>query len=102
MKKKISYRVRNWKQYNQSLINRGNLTLWVSEDVIEGWYVTQKDGEGRSSNHGRDPQQNDLTWNATVRCHSCPLAPNYNRYPAGIAPLIFATKPRLAYNHLKL
>jgi len=41
MKKKISYQVRNWKQYNRSLINRGNLTLWFCEDVVEAWYAPQ-------------------------------------------------------------
>lgn len=35
---KITYRVRNWKDYNRRLINRGNLTIWFSEDVIRGWY----------------------------------------------------------------
>lgn len=38
MAKKISYRVRNWKDYNRSLINRGNLTIWFSEDAIKTWY----------------------------------------------------------------
>jgi hypothetical protein len=38
MTKKIAYRVRNWKDYNRSLINRGNLTIWFSEDVIKNWY----------------------------------------------------------------
>jgi len=38
MAKKIAYQVRNWKAYNRSLINRGNLTLWFSEDVIKSWY----------------------------------------------------------------
>lgn len=38
MVKKIAYRVRNWKDYNRSLINRGNLTLWFSEDAIKSWY----------------------------------------------------------------
>lgn len=38
MAKKITYRVRNWKNYNRSLINRGNLILWFSEDVIKSWY----------------------------------------------------------------
>ena len=48
MKKKIAYRVRNWKQYNRALINRGNLTLWFSEDAIEGWYAqSQSRGPGR-------------------------------------------------------
>lgn len=27
------YKVKNWKQYNRSLINRGNITLWFSPDV---------------------------------------------------------------------
>jgi IS5 family transposase len=35
---KVAYRIRNWKQCNRALINRGNLTLWVSEDVISAWY----------------------------------------------------------------
>lgn len=38
MEKKITYRVRNWKQYNRSLVNRGNLTIWFSEDAIKSWY----------------------------------------------------------------
>jgi len=38
MVKKIAYRVRNWKTYNRSLINRGNLTLWFSEDAIKSRY----------------------------------------------------------------
>ena len=38
MSKKISYRVRNWKEYNRSLINRGNLTIWFSEDAVKSWY----------------------------------------------------------------
>jgi len=38
MKEKITYRVRNWKDYNRSLINRGNLTIWFSEDATKSWY----------------------------------------------------------------
>ena len=38
MPKKIAYRVRSWKDYNRSLINRGNLTIWFSEDAIASWY----------------------------------------------------------------
>lgn len=38
MVKKIAYRVRNWKDYNRSLINRGNLTIWFSEDSIKSWH----------------------------------------------------------------
>ncbi len=48
MGKKVTYRVRNWKQYNQSLINRGNITLWFSEDVVSNWYAKPcSKGRGR-------------------------------------------------------
>ncbi len=32
-----SYRVCNWKNYNRSLVNRGSLTFWFNEEVINGW-----------------------------------------------------------------
>ena len=32
---KTTYRVQNWKQYNRSLINRGNLTLWFCEEYAK-------------------------------------------------------------------
>jgi len=38
MAKKITYRIHNWKNYNRSLINRGNLTLWFSENAVKSWY----------------------------------------------------------------
>ena len=31
------YKIQNWWSYEKSLINRGDLTLWLSEDVIESW-----------------------------------------------------------------
>lgn len=36
-KKTTSYKVRNWSEYNQALVNRGSLTIWVSEEVMESW-----------------------------------------------------------------
>ena len=32
-----SYRIRNWPEYNRALKNRGNLTLWVSDDALTKW-----------------------------------------------------------------
>ena len=31
------YKIHNWQSYARSLINRGDLTLWLSEDVIQSW-----------------------------------------------------------------
>ena len=37
-KKKPAYRLRNWSQYNQALVERGSLTVWFDEDVLDQWY----------------------------------------------------------------
>ncbi|MFN7761431.1 MAG: transposase, partial [Pseudanabaena sp.] len=31
------YEIRNWSEYNAGLKQRGSLTFWISEEVIEGW-----------------------------------------------------------------
>jgi hypothetical protein len=36
-KSKAVYRVTNWNQYNESLVRRGDITLWFAEDVIAAW-----------------------------------------------------------------
>jgi len=37
---KAPYRVRNWAAYNQSLVKRGSITLWISDDVLNAWQPT--------------------------------------------------------------
>lgn len=44
---KKAYRVRNWKDYNKSLVQRGSLTFWFSEDVVKSWKGTEQ-----SDSHG--------------------------------------------------
>jgi hypothetical protein len=34
---KPRYRVTNWPEYNRALVQRGSVTLWLCEDVAEGW-----------------------------------------------------------------
>lgn len=36
-KTKAVYRVTNWKKYNESLVRRGDITLWFSENVLATW-----------------------------------------------------------------
>jgi hypothetical protein len=31
------YRVRNWSQYNDALVRRGSLTLWVDQATLDAW-----------------------------------------------------------------
>ena len=44
-KTKRGYRLRNWKHYNAALVQRGSLTLWVSDDVITAWRSTETTGK---------------------------------------------------------
>src|SRR5512135_1149369 len=36
-KKKSVYRIRHWKQYNEALVRRGSLTLWLDPATIDAW-----------------------------------------------------------------
>ena len=36
-KYKTSYRVKNWSEYEKSLRNRGDITIWLSRDAIDAW-----------------------------------------------------------------
>jgi Transposase DDE domain len=42
------YRVRNWREYNKALVNRGSITFWFNEECIKQWISTE-----RSGNRGR-------------------------------------------------
>jgi IS5 family transposase len=44
-KTKHTYRLRNWSQYNKALVQRGSLTVWVSEDVLSAWHNTARTGK---------------------------------------------------------
>lgn len=36
-KYKTSYRVKNWPEYEKSLRNRGDITVWLSRDAVDAW-----------------------------------------------------------------
>ena len=43
-KYKTAYRVKNWPEYEKSLRNRGDITVWFSQEAIEAW-TPQKNGK---------------------------------------------------------
>lgn len=43
---KKRYKVENWPEYNQSLVNRGKITLWFSQDYLDEWYESEHSGHG--------------------------------------------------------
>jgi hypothetical protein len=42
---KHKYRIRNWQQYNKSLIQRGSIIVWFSDDAVRKWVVKSKTGK---------------------------------------------------------
>jgi hypothetical protein len=36
-KRKGTYKITNWRQYNESLVQRGSITFWFSEEVLAEW-----------------------------------------------------------------
>ena len=43
------YRIRNWSNYNEALVNRGSVTLWVDAEVLDSWKNTKKTGKRGAS-----------------------------------------------------
>lgn len=37
-KKKVIYRLRNWADYNESLVQRGSITFWIDDEITKAWY----------------------------------------------------------------
>ena len=55
-KQKQSSVVRNWREYNAGLVERGSLTVWLDESALSGWCEVEKSG-GRGAS---------LTYSATA------------------------------------
>jgi hypothetical protein len=36
--RKGTYKITNWRRYNESLVQRGSITFWFSEETIEKWH----------------------------------------------------------------
>lgn len=42
---KKKYRVRNWKEYNEALVNRGRIMFWITEDAMREWEEKRRTGK---------------------------------------------------------
>jgi len=50
-----AYRVRNWRQYNEALVQRGSITFWFSEEVVKNWHI-----DDSSKSRGRPRKYSDM------------------------------------------
>ncbi len=41
---KRKYRIQNWRAYNAALVERGPLTVWLDDAVLERWHETERTG----------------------------------------------------------
>jgi hypothetical protein len=54
--KKARFSVRNWHEYNESLVARGSITFWFNDEVLSSWYH-----ENGRSKRGRPFTYSDST-----------------------------------------
>ncbi len=45
-KYKTKYRAGNWAEYDQTLVQRGGITLWISEGAVDDWKPVPSGGRG--------------------------------------------------------
>jgi len=53
-KYKTKYRVGNWPEYDRALVQRGDVTLWISTDAIDDWRPApsgRRGGQRKFSDH---------------------------------------------------
>jgi hypothetical protein len=43
---KKQYRIKNWHAYNESLVQRGSLDVWISGQAMQKWYADPTHGQG--------------------------------------------------------
>lgn len=52
---KTVYRIKNWSDYNKSLIQRGSITIWIDESSLKRWLCCKHTGKaGRPSTYSDD------------------------------------------------
>lgn len=66
-KKKDKY-LRNWREHNQSLVNRESITFWFDENTIKKWYSVERSNKpGRPDTYSDDAIQCALLIKAVFR-----------------------------------
>lgn len=51
----LPYRIKNWSNYNRSLIQRGSINFWFSEEAVSKWMAMEETGDrGRPQKYSDD------------------------------------------------
>lgn len=55
MQTDVTYKIRNWSDYNRALIERGSITIWVEEKALKNWISFSHTGKtGRPETYSDD------------------------------------------------
>jgi hypothetical protein len=66
--KKARFSVRNWREYNESLVARGSITFWFSDEVLSSWYhVNGRSKRGRPFTYSDSTMETFLTIRELLR-----------------------------------
>ncbi len=63
---KTQYRVTNWPSYDRALVQRGDITMWISEDAIDAWAPRPSRKRGGQSKYSDTAIETALTLRAGV------------------------------------
>ncbi len=55
-KSKVKYQLLNWSSYNKALVNRGDITIYFDDEVLDEWYCDLP------AQRGAQPVYSDLTF----------------------------------------
>ncbi|MFA3918728.1 IS5 family transposase [Ruegeria hyattellae] len=64
---KAKYRVTNCSEYNESLRRRGDVTIWISDDVVKSWRSPRRKTRGGQSHYSNMAIEICLTLRAVFR-----------------------------------
>jgi hypothetical protein len=66
-KKKATYKVRNWSEYNKALINRYDITVWIEKGIANVWEEKVEEGKKRKRGGQRKFSKQAIECLATLK-----------------------------------
>ena len=69
-KYKIKYRVKNWASYDRALVERGDITLWLSPEAIADWEPARSGKRGGQWKYSEVAIETALTLRLVFACRS--------------------------------
>ena len=95
---KAKYKVTNWRDYSEALCQRGDMTIWLSDDSVDGWLEPKEHYIGR----GRPKKYSDIAVQTSLmirQVYSLPLRQTQG-FLRSISQLMNLDLPIMNYSNL--